>query len=469
MSVKVEKTENKNEVKLQFTVEAAKFDEAMKKVFNKNAKYFNIPGFRKGKAPMMMVEKFYGSEIFYEDAFNEVVPEIYDEAIKSEKLDVVSHPDINIEQIGKGKDLIFTAIVQTKPEVKLGKYKGIELEKTSYKVTKEAVDNELNRMAERNARIVTVSDRAAEMGDTTVIDFEGSVDGNKFEGGAAKNHELVLGSNTFIPGFEEQVAGMKIDEVKDINVKFPEEYFSKDLAGKDAVFKVTLHEIKKKEMPKIDDEFAKDVSEFDTLKELKADTEKKLQEEQDTKSKNELDEAAVKAVSDISEVEIPAGMIDMELESMMEDMNRRLSYQGMNFDQYLQMIGKTKEDFKKDNEEAAKTSCKMRLVLEAVFKDAKLKVTDKEIEEKLEELATMYGRKAEELKDNEELVSRINETIQSEKAIAYVVENAKIKEVAEKKEEKKPAEKKSTAKKEDKKDNKKETTKKATEKKSSKK
>ena len=469
MSVKVEKTENKNEVKLQFTVEAAKFDEAMKKVFNKNAKYFNIPGFRKGKAPMMMVEKFYGSEIFYEDAFNEVVPEIYDEAIKSEKLDVVSHPDINIEQIGKGKDLIFTAVVQTKPEVKLGKYKGIELEKTSYKVTKEAVDNELNRMAERNARIVTVSDRAAEMGDTTVIDFEGSVDGNKFEGGAAKNHELVLGSNTFIPGFEEQVAGMKIDEVKDINVKFPEEYFSKDLAGKDAVFKVTLHEIKKKEMPKIDDEFAKDVSEFDTLKELKADTEKKLQEEQDTKSKNELDEAAVKAVSDISEVEIPAGMIDMELESMMEDMNRRLSYQGMNFDQYLQMIGKTKEDFKKDNEEAAKTSCKMRLVLEAVFKDAKLKVTDKEIEEKLEELATMYGRKAEELKDNEELVSRINETIQSEKAIAYVVENAKIKEVAEKKEEKKPAEKKSTAKKEDKKDNKKETTKKATEKKSSKK
>ena len=469
MSVKVEKTENKNEVKLQFTVEAAKFDEAMKKVFNKNAKYFNIPGFRKGKAPMMMVEKFYGSEIFYEDAFNEVVPEIYDEAIKSEKLDVVSHPDINIEQIGKGKDLIFTAVVQTKPEVKLGKYKGIELEKTSYKVTKEAVDNELNRMAERNARIVTVSDRAAEMGDTTVIDFEGSVDGNKFEGGAAKNHELVLGSNTFIPGFEEQVAGMKIDEVKDINVKFPEEYFSKDLAGKDAVFKVTLHEIKKKEMPKIDDEFAKDVSEFDTLKELKADTEKKLQEEQDTKSKNELDEAAVKAVSDISEVEIPAGMIDMELESMMEDMNRRLSYQGMNFDQYLQMIGKTKEDFKKDNEEAAKTSCKMRLVLEAVFKDAKLKVTDKEIEEKLEELATMYGRKSEELKDNEELVSRINETIQSEKAIAYVVENAKIKEVAEKKEEKKPAEKKSTAKKEDKKDNKKETTKKATEKKSSKK
>ena len=468
MSVKVEKTENKNELKLEFTVEAAKFDEAMKKVFNKNAKYFNIPGFRKGKAPMMMVEKFYGSEIFYEDAFNEVVPEVYDEAIKAEKLDVVSHPDINVEQIGKGKDLIFTAIVQTKPEVKLGKYKGISLEKTTYKVTKEAVDNEINRMAERNSRIVTVSDRPAEMGDTTVIDFEGSVDGNKFEGGAAKNHELVLGSNTFIPGFEEQVVGMKIDEEKDINVKFPEEYFSKELAGKDAIFKVTLHEIKKKELPEIDDEFAKDVSEFDTLKELKADTEKKLQEEQDNKAKNELDEAAVKAVSDISEVDIPNGMIDMELESMMEDMNRRLSYQGMNFDQYLQMIGKTREDFKKDNEEAAKTSCKMRLVLEAVYKDAKLEVTDKEVDEKLAELATMYGRKTEELKDNEELISRINETIQSEKSIKYIVDNAKIKEVAEKKEEKK--EEKTTAKKAaTKKDDKKEPAKKETTKKSSKK
>ena len=468
MSVKVEKTENKNELKLEFTVEAAKFDEAMKKVFNKNAKYFNIPGFRKGKAPMMMVEKFYGSEIFYEDAFNEVVPEVYDEAIKAEKLDVVSHPDINVEQIGKGKDLIFTAIVQTKPEVKLGKYKGISLEKTTYKVTKEAVDNEINRMAERNSRIVTVSDRPAEMGDTTVIDFEGSVDGNKFEGGAAKNHELVLGSNTFIPGFEEQVVGMKIDEEKDINVKFPEEYFSKELAGKDAIFKVTLHEIKKKELPEIDDEFAKDVSEFDTLKELKADTEKKLQEEQDNKAKNELDEAAVKAVSDISEVDIANGMIDMELESMMEDMNRRLSYQGMNFDQYLQMIGKTREDFKKDNEEAAKTSCKMRLVLEAVYKDAKLEVTDKEVDEKLAELATMYGRKTEELKDNEELISRINETIQSEKSIKYIVDNAKIKEVAEKKEEKK--EEKTTAKKAaTKKDDKKEPAKKETTKKSSKK
>ena len=464
MSVKVEKTENKNELKLEFTVESKIFDEGIKKVFSKNAKYFNIPGFRKGKAPMNIVERYYGEEIFYEDAFNEVVTEIYDSAIKEESIEAVSRPNIDIVQIGKGKDLIFTAIVQTKPELKLGKYKGIELEKNEYKVTDKDVENELNRMAERNSRMITVENRATEKGDIAVIDFLGSVDGVEFEGGKAENHELELGSNTFIPGFEDQVIGMKVDETKDVKVKFPEEYFSKELAGKDAIFKVTLHEIKKKELPEIDDEFAKDVSEFDTLKELRANTEKKLQEEQDNKAKNELDEAAVKAVSDISEVEIPSGMIDMELESMMEDMNRRLSYQGINFDQYLQMIGKTKEDFKKDNEEAAKTSCKMRLVLEAVFEDSKLKIEDKEIDNKLEELATMYGRKLDELKENEDLISRVTETIKSEKSIAYIIENAKIKDVAEKKEEKTET-KKNSSKKENTKE---ETSKKENTKKSSK-
>jgi trigger factor len=434
MSVKVEKTENKNELKLEFTVESKVFDEAIKTVFTKNAKYFNIPGFRKGKAPMNIVEKFYGSEIFYEDAFNEVVPKVYDEAIKAEKLEIVSRPNIDVVQIGKGQDLIFTAIVETKPEVKLGKY------------TDEAVDNEINRMAERNARMVSVTDRPAKKGDIAVIDFEGSVDGNKFEGGTAENHELELGSGSFIPGFEDQVIGMKIDEVKDVKVKFPEEYFSKELAGKDAVFKVTVHEIKSKELPKIDDEFAKDVSEFDTIAELKADTKSKLQKEQDDKAKNELEENAVKAVSDEAEVEIPAGMVDMEIEGMADDMNRRLSYQGISFEQYLQMVGKTMDDFKADNQEAAKSSAKMKLVLEAVYNDAKLEVKDEEVTAKLEELATMYGRDAKDLKDNEELINRITESLKSEKAINFIVDNAKIKEVAEKKEEKAPA-KKSTAKK----------------------
>lgn len=470
MSVKVEKSENKNEVKLEFTIEAKVFDEGIKKVFNKNAKYFNIPGFRKGKAPMNIVEKYYGAEIFYEDAFNEVVPAAYDEAIKAEKLDVVSRPDIDIKQIGKGKDLIFTATVSLKPEVKLGKYKGVVADKTVYEVSEEDIEKEINLMADRNSRMVTVEDRAAQMGDTAVIDFVGSVDGVEFEGGKAENHELQLGSNTFIPGFEDQVAGMKVDEVKDINVTFPEEYFSKDLAGKAAVFKVTLHEIKVKELPVIDDEFAKDVSEFDTLAELKADVKAKKEEQNALRSKSELEEAVVKAISEASEVDIPAGMVDVEVENMAQDMDRRLSYQGINLEQYLKMVGQTMDDFKKQNEPAAKDSIKYRLVLEAIAKDAKVEVSDEEVDAKIKELAETYGRKEDELKANTELVENIKESLKSEKVITMVVENAKVTEVKEAKEKaaKKATAKKSTAKKEETaeevKEEKKTTTKKSTKK-----
>ena len=470
MSVKVEKSENKNEVKLEFTIEAKVFDEGIKKVFNKNAKYFNIPGFRKGKAPMNIVEKYYGAEIFYEDAFNEVVPAAYDEAIKAEKLDVVSRPDIDIKQIGKGKDLIFTAVVSVKPEVKLGKYKGISLEKNIYKVTDETINHELAHMQEQNSRLVSVSDRAVETSDIAVIDFEGFVDGVAFEGGKAENHELQLGSNTFIPGFEDQVAGMKVDEVKDINVTFPEEYFSKDLAGKAAVFKVTLHEIKVKELPVIDDEFAKDVSEFDTLAELKADVKAKKEEQNALRSKSELEEAVVKAISEASEVDIPAGMVDVEVENMAQDMDRRLSYQGINLEQYLKMVWQTMDDFKKQNEPAAKDSIKYRLVLEAIAKDAKVEVSDEEVDAKIKELAETYGRKEDELKANTELVENIKESLKSEKVITMVVENAKVTEVKEAKEKaaKKATAKKSTAKKEETaeevKEEKKTTTKKSTKK-----
>ena len=436
MSVKVEKTENKNELKLEFTVEAKVFDAGIKKVFEKNAKYFNIPGFRKGKAPMNIVEKFYGDEIFYEDAFNEVVPEVYDAAIKEEKLDVVSRPDIQVTQIGKGKDLIFTAVVQTKPDVKLGKYKGVELEKIEYTVTEDSIEHELNQMAERNARMVTVTDRAAEKGDTAVIDFVGTVDGVEFEGGKAENHELELGSGSFIPGFEDQVIGMKAEEKKDVKVKFPEEYFSKELAGKDAVFAVTVHEIKKKELPKLDDEFAKDVSEFDSLKELKADIKSKQEKDNELRIKSETEEAAVKAVTDLAEVEIPSGMVEIELDKLVEDMNRRLSYQGVSFEQYLNMIGKTMADFRKESEESAKSSVKMRLVLEAIYKDAKLSVEDSEIDSKIKELAEAYGRKEDELKTNEELVKNIKNSLETEKAIKYVVENAKLTKATAKKSEK---------------------------------
>lgn len=467
MSVKVSNTENKNEVKLEFTVEAKIFDEGIKTVFNKNAKYFNIPGFRKGKAPMNIVEKYYGSEIFYEDAFNEIVPAIYDEAVKEQKLEVVSKPEIDIVQIGKGKDLIFTAVVSTKPEVKLGKYKGISLEKTENKVEDKDVEEELNRMAERNSRMVSVTDRAAKKGDITVIDFVGTVDGVEFEGGKSENHELELGSNTFIPGFEDQVAGMKIDEVKDVKVTFPEEYFSKDLAGKDAIFKVTLHEIKMKELPKIDDEFAKDVSEFDKLDDLKADIKSKKEKQNEETAKVQLEEAAIRAVAEVSEVEIPNGMVEVELENMAQDMDRRLSYQGFSLDQYLKMLGKTMADFKSENEGPAKESIKLRLVLEAVCKDSKVEASEKEVSEKIAELAKAYGRKEDELKNNEEFVKNIEESVKSEKAIALIIENAKIKTVAPKAAEEKKTAKKTTKKEENSeevKEEKKTTSKKSTKK-----
>jgi len=429
MSIKVEKTENKNELKLEFTVEAKIFDEGIKKVFNKSSKYFNIPGFRKGKAPIHIVEKYYGDEIFYEDTFNEIVPGIYDEAIKAEKLEVVSKPNIDITQIGKGKDLIFTAIVQTKPDVELGKYKGIAVEKNVYEVTDEIIQHELDHMAEKNSRMISVTERAAKSGDTAVIDYVGSVEGVEFQGGKAENHELILGSNSFIPGFEEQVIGMKTEETKDIKLKFPEDYFSKELADKEAVFKVTVHEIKEKELPKIDDEFAKDVSEFDTLKDLKSDIKTKQEEQNTNKSKNELEEVAVKKVCEDSKVEIPSGMIETELDNMIGEMDRRLSYQGMSLEQYLKMLNKTMDDFRNESKEGAEFSVKMRLVLEAVYNDAKLEVTDTDVSDKVQELVNAYGRKEEDVTGNEILMKHIKDGIKTEKAISYITLNAKTTEV----------------------------------------
>ena len=427
MSIKVEKTENKNEVKLEFTIEAEKFEPGMKTVYQKNARYFNIPGFRKGKAPYNIVEKHYGPEIFYEDAFNEVVPEVYEEAIKANDLEVVSSPKIDVTQMEKGKELVFTAVVQIKPEVKLGKYKGIEIPKIEYNVSDEDIEKEIEAIADKNSRLVTVEDRAVEDKDVAVIDFEGFVDGVAFEGGKAENHELEIGSHSFIDGFEDQVIGMKVGEEKEINVKFPEKYFSEDLAGKDAMFKVKLHEIKKKELPKIDDEFAKDVSEYDTLEELKASIRKRDEEENEHRAKHEKEDAAIKAVCDNAEVDIPSGMIETELSRIMQDMDMNLSYQGLNLAKYLQMIGKTEEDFKKDYEEQAKESVKSRLVLEAVSKDAKIEVTDADIAEKLEELAKSYGKSKEDLEKNEELKKYVKENLSYEKTIDYILSNAKIK------------------------------------------
>ena len=427
MSIKIEKTEKNNELKLEFTIESKKFDEGMKKVYAKSARYFNIPGFRKGKAPMAMVEKQYGPEIFYEDTFNEIVPEEYERELKENNIDAVSRPEIEIKQMGKGKDLIFTAIVQTKPDVKLGKYKGIQLKKIEYNVTDEDIEHELGHMADRNSRLVTVEDRPVEDGDITVIDFEGFVDGVAFEGGKAENHELTIGSNTFIPGFEDQIIGMKTGEEKDINVKFPEEYFSEELKGKDATFKVKLHEIKKKELPELNDDFAKDTSEFDTLDELKKSIKEKLEEENSNKVKYETEDAAVKAVVDSAEVEIPSGMIDTEIDNMVRDIETRLSYQGMKLEQYLSMMGKSMEDFRKEYEEQAKTSVKTRLVLEAIVKAENIEASEEDINTKLKEMAAMYGKKEDELVLNEQFMNYIKDSLKNEAVVKFIIDNAKIK------------------------------------------
>ena len=427
MNSKVEKTENANEVKLEITIEAEKLDEAMKKVYFKSAKYFNIPGFRKGKAPMNIVEKYYGKEIFYEDAFNEVVPEEFEQALKDNNIEAVSRPDIDIKQIGKGQDLIFTAVVQTKPEAELGKYKGIEIKKIEYNVTDHDIEHELGHMQEKNSRLVSIDDRPVENGDITVIDFEGTVDGVPFDGGKAEGHELEIGSGAFIPGFEDQIVGMKIDEEKDINVKFPEEYFSKDLAGKDAVFKVKLHEIKKKELPELDDEFAKDVSEFDTLKELKDSIKEKLETQNNERAKYETQDAVIKAVSENTKLDIPSGMIELEIDNMLKDIETRLSYQGLKLEQYFKMMGKTEEVVRKEYKPQAIEGIKSRLTLEAIIKKEKIEATDEEIDAKIKEMAENYGKKEEEIKDNENIRNYIKQGIESEKAIDFLVENAKIK------------------------------------------
>ena len=427
MSIKIEKTENANELKLSFEVEAAKFDEAINKVYAKSAKYFNIPGFRKGKAPMAIVEKHYGSEIFYEDAFNEIVPEIYEKELKENNIEAVSKPDLDVTQIGKGQDLKFTAVVQIKPEVKLGKYKGITLKKVEYNVSDDDIEHELGHMAERNSRVVPVEDRPVENKDITVIDFEGSVDGVKFEGGKAEGHELEIGSGSFIPGFEEQIVGMKIGEEKDIKVKFPDDYFSEDLKGKEAVFHVKLHEIKKKELPEINDDFAKDASEFETLAELKNSIKEKLEEENKNRAKYETEEEAIKEVCKNTEIDIPTGMIETELDNMVRDVETRLSYQGMNMEMYLQMIGKTMEEFRKEGEEQAKEAVKTRLVLEQIVKDENIEADEKKVEERFEEMAKAYGKEAKELKDNEMLMDYIKKQLAQEEAINFLVTNAKIK------------------------------------------
>ena len=433
MNCKVEKTKNANEVKLEITIEAEKFDNAIKKVYFQSAKYFNIPGFRKGKAPQNIVEKYYGKEIFYEDAFNEVVPAEYEKALNENKIDAVSKPQIDVVTMEKGQDLVFTAIVQTKPEAKLKKYKGIEIEKIEYNVKDQDIENELKDMQDKNSRLITVDDRPAQNDDTAIIDFEGFVDGVAFDGGKGENYNLVLGSHSFIEGFEDQVVGMKIGEEKEINVTFPKEYFSKNLAGKPATFKVKLNELKKKELPELDDEFAKDVSEFDTLKELKQSIKEKLEKQFQDREKYEKEDAVVRELVKELEVDIPSGMIETEVDNMMRDMEQRMSYQGLKMEQYLKMMNKTEEQFKKEYEPQALDAIKSRLALEVVIKLEKIEATEEEIKSKIEEMAKNYGKEPKELEENANIKEYIKNGIENEKAMEFLVANCKEKK-AEKKE-----------------------------------
>ena len=427
MNVKVEELEN-SEVKLEITVSAEKFEEGMNKAFFKNAKYFSVPGFRKGKAPRARVEKYYGEHVLYEDAFNEIAPEIYEEALKENNIEAVARPEIDITQIGNGKDLIFTAIVTVKPKVELGKYKGIKIEKKEYPVTDEDVDNAIKAMAEKNARIITCDDdKILEKEDTAVIDFEGFVDGKAFEGGKGENYSLEIGSNTFIPGFEDQLIGLKKGEETDVNVNFPENYFSKELAGKPATFKVKVNEIKTKEYPKMDDEFAKDVSEFDTLKELKADTRANLEEENNKRAKYEMEEDAIEEVTHSAKIDIPAKMLDAEIDGYIHDMNHRLEHQGMTLDMYMQMMNTDLASVRDQFKGKAEHNITTRLVLEAIFEAEKIEITDEDINKKLADVAKEYGRDAEEFvaKANDQVKEFAKEELKYDLAVKFIMDNAK--------------------------------------------
>ncbi|WDU82341.1 trigger factor [Caloramator sp. Dgby_cultured_2] len=428
MNTKVERIEN-NVVKIEVTVPVENFKEALKKSYEKNVSRFSVPGFRKGKAPMAIIEKFYGEGVFYEDAINFIVEETYPKAVEENDIHPVDYPELDIVQIGKDVDFIYTARVTVKPEVKLGQYKGLEATKISYLVTDEDVEAEINMLKEKNARIINKENGTIEKGDIAVIDFEGFIDNTPFEGGKAENYELVIGSGTFIPGFEDQLVGAKVGETVDVNVTFPEDYHAENLKGKPALFKVTIKDIKVKEYPVVDDEFAKDVSEFETLEELKADIRKRIQEENDKRAKMELEDQLIGKVVSASEVEIPEAMINQEIDYMVKDMDYRLRYQGLNIDQYIEMMGITMETLRNDLKEVATNRVKTSLVLEAIAKAENITATEEEIESRAEELAKRYGVKDIERMKKAILDSQralIAEEIVNNKVIDFVVSESKI-------------------------------------------
>lgn len=426
MDVKIEKPE-KNVVKLEITVESKVFDECMDKAFMRNKSRFNIPGFRKGKAPRSLVERYYGEQVLYEDAINFACGEAYDKAIDENDLEPVDRPEIDIVQIGSGKDLIFTATVTIKPEVELGQYKGLEVKKEPVNVTEEDVAAELKRVAERNAKLISVEDRPVQNGDTVNIDYEGSIDGVAFEGGAAKGHDLVIGSNTFIPGFEEQLIGFALNEEKDIQVKFPEDYHSKDLAGKDATFKVKVNEIKIRQVPEINDEFAGDVSEFETLEEYKQDILKNLTKKAQDAADRKFEDEVVQKAADNAACEIPDVMVERRLDEMMRQFDMTLRYQGLDLQNYLRIMGMDAAKFREQYRESALRDVKTQLVIEKIAETEGIDATPEEYEQELEKMAEQYRQPVEEMKKHlhNDDIEYIKNSIISRKTVAMLVENVK--------------------------------------------
>lgn len=390
MEAKMEKIEA-NVVKFEVRVEAEKFTAALNKAYNKNKKNFNIPGFRKGKVPMAMVKKHYGVEVLFEDAINTVVSETYPTLIEENKLKPIDYPKIDVVEIGEGKDLVYTAEVTLYPEIELGEYKGLDIKRKEVKVEDVEVEGQLKNMQQQNARVEVKEEGNVENGDIAVIDFKGFVDGVAFEGGEAKDYALEIGSGSFIDNFEDQLVGMATGEKKEIKVNFPENYGKEDLNGKEATFEVTVNQIKVKEIPALDDEFAKEVSEFETLDELKADITKKIEETKKASVEREFEDELVTAVIENSKMDIPEIMVEKEIDMMVRDLENRLRQQGLSLEQYMQFTGNTEEKMRSYMKENADKKVKADLVLEAIAKAENIEATDEEIKEKANEIAKIYA------------------------------------------------------------------------------
>ena len=427
MNAKVERIE-KNVVKLEITVDAAGFNEALKKSYAKNAKKFNLPGFRKGKAPINMIKRYYGEGVFFEDAINFCCDDTYPVAIKENNIRPVDYPKIDIVQIGENQEFIYTAEVTVYPEVELGEYKGVEVKKAEYNVTDEEIEAQLKSMQEKNARVETKTEGTVEKGNIAVIDFKGFVDGIAFEGGEAKDYSLEIGSGSFIDTFEDQLVGMQIGETKNVNVTFPEQYGREELNGKPAVFEVAVKEIKNKELPALDNDFAQEASEFDTIDELKADLTKKLQENNDLRAKREYEEAVIDAVCENASVEIPEVMITKEIDNMVRDLEMRLKYQGLDLPTYYEYTNSTEEKVREYMKESAEKRVKTELVLDRIAKTENLEATEEELLNKATELAKQYGEK--EVEKTAKLLLEAQKDylkldIINEKVIKILVENSK--------------------------------------------